>query len=262
MSGPISGPMSSPQAVIASAQFRPCIVIPYYDHEGAIGSLVERLRPNQLCCWIVDDGSSESAAQMVDSLAAAEDGWLRVLRLPHNQGKGSAVHAGCQAAVAAGYTHALQIDADGQHDAADVPRLLAAAAADPAAVVTGVPRYDESIPRIRYYGRYLTHALVWLHTLSFDLVDTMCGFRVYPLIPALQLWRREPVGHRMDFDTEMLVRLYWSGLRVINVPTRVTYPEDGVSHFRYLRDNARMIWLHLRLFAGMLRRLSRRRAGP
>lgn len=242
--------------------FRPCIVIPYYNHEGAIGDLIERLRPNRLSCWIVDDGSSIEAARVVDALAAAEDGWLRVLRLPHNQGKGSAVHAGCEAAVAAGYTHAVQIDADGQHDAADVPRLLAAAAADPAAVVTGVPRYDETIPRIRYYGRYLTHALVWLHTRSFDLVDTMCGFRVYPLLPALQLWRRELVGHRMDFDTEMLVRLYWSGLHVINVPTRVTYPQDGVSHFRYLRDNARMVWLHLRLFAGMLRRLPRRRARP
>ncbi len=244
------------------AVFRPCIVIPYYDHEGAIGGLVERLRPNKLICWIVDDGSGIEAACVVDKLAAAEDGWLHVLRLPHNQGKGSAVRAGCEAAVAAGYTHALQIDADGQHDTADVPRLLATAAADPAAVVTGVPRYDDSIPWIRYYGRYLTHALVWLHTLSFDLVDTMCGFRVYPLTPTLQLWRREPVGHRMDFDTEMLVRLYWSGLRVISIPTRVTYPEDGVSHFRYLRDNARMVWLHLRLFAGMLRRLPRRWVRP
>ncbi len=244
------------------AVFRPCIVIPYYDHEGAIGGLVERLRPNKLICWIVDDGSGIEAACVADKLAAAEDGWLHVLRLPHNQGKGSAVRAGCEAAAAAGYTHALQIDADGQHDTADVPRLLATAAADPAAVVIGVPRYDDSIPWIRYYGRYLTHALVWLHTLSFDLVDTMCGFRVYPLTPTLQLWRREPVGHRMDFDTEMLVRLYWSGLRVISVPTRVTYPEDGVSHFRYLRDNARMVWLHLRLFAGMLRRLPRRWVRP
>lgn len=235
--------------------FRPCIVIPYYDHEDAIGDLIGRLRPNKLSCWIVDDGSSPEAARVVDALAAAEDGWLHVLRLPRNQGKGSAVHAGCAAAMAAGYTHALQIDADGQHDAADVPRLLAAAAADPAAVVTGIPRYDDSIPWLRYYGRYLTHALVWLYTLSFDLVDTMCGFRVYPLQPTLHMWQCEPVGRRMDFDTEMLVRLYWSGLRVINVPTRVTYPADGVSHFRYLRDNARMVWLHLRLFAGMLRRL-------
>lgn len=238
--------------------FRPCIVIPYYDHEGAIGGLVERLRPHGMTCWIVDDGSHATAAAAVDRLAAAENGWLRVLRLPANRGKGVAVHAGCEAAAAAGFTHAVQIDADGQHDAADVPRLLAAAAADPDAVVTGVPRYDDSIPWVRYYGRYLTHALVWLHTLSFELVDTMCGFRVYPLASTLRLWAREPVGERMDFDTEILVRLYWSGLRVVNVPTRVTYPADGVSHFRYLQDNARMVWLHLRLFAGMLRRLPMR----
>jgi len=243
------------------AAFSPCIVIPYFDHEGAIGALIARLRPHRLPCWIVDDGSHAVAAAAVDRLAAVEDGWLRVLRLPHNQGKGAAVHAGCAAAAAAGHSHAVQIDADGQHDAADVPRLLAAAAAEPAAVVTGVPRYDDSIPWIRYYGRYLTHALVWLHTLSFDLVDTMCGFRVYPLAPTLRLWAQEPVGQRMDFDTEILVRLYWSGLRVVNVPTHVTYPADGVSHFRYLQDNVRMVWLHLRLFAGMLRRLPRRALG-
>lgn len=239
----------------ASAAFRPCIVIPFYRHERAIGQLLQRLRGYGLVCWIVDDGSGGAAAQVVAELAAAQSDWLELLVLRENQGKGAAVHAGCTAAAAAGYTHAVQIDADGQHEPADVPRLLEAAKSDLAAVVTGVPRYDESIPWVRYYGRWLTHVLVWVHTLSFDLIDSMCGFRVYPLEVALRVWESAAVGKHMDFDTEMLVRLYWAGTRVINVPTCVTYPADGTSHFRYISDNLRMVWLHFRLFGGMMLRV-------
>ncbi|HEU0198761.1 MAG TPA: glycosyltransferase family 2 protein [Nevskiaceae bacterium] len=230
---------------------RVCIVVPYFRHENAIAALLARLRGYGVPCWLVDDGSGGKAATTAADLAAQQSDWLRLLVLPHNCGKGAAVRAGCVAAAAAGYTHAIQIDADGQHDPQDLPLLVSAAERNPAAVVTGVPRYDESIPRLRYYGRYLTHALVWLYTWSFDLTDTMCGFRVYPLATALRIWETRPVGERMDFDTEMLVRLYWAGVPVINVPTSVTYPADGVSHFRYFRDNLRMIWLHLRLLAAM-----------
>lgn len=237
--------------------FKPGLVIPYYRHERAIGAMVERLRPHGLPLWIVDDGSGGEASRIVAEIARAEPDWLHLLALPVNGGKGGAVRAGCEAAFAAGCTHALQIDADGQHDTADVPKLLEFARQHPLAVVTGIPVYDASVPPLRYYGRYLTHALVWLHTLSFEIVDSMVGFRVYPLAPALELWRGGRVGRRMDFDTSIIVRLHWAGLRVISVPTRVTYPSDGVSHFDLLRDNLRMARLHLRLFAGMLWRLPR-----
>lgn len=241
-----------------AAGFHPCVVIPYFRHEGAIGDLLARLRPLGVPCWIVDDGSGGASAATVREIADAQPDWLHLRVLPENRGKGAAVHAGFIAAAGAGCSHALQIDADGQHDAEDVPRLLAMAAATPEAVIAGVPIYDRSIPSVRYYGRWLTHWLVWLQTGSRDLRDTMCGFRVYPLASTLRVWAREPVGTRMDFDTEILVRLYWAGLRVINVPTRVTYPADGVSHYRYVRDNLRMIWLHCRLLGGTLRRGARR----
>ncbi|GAC1629728.1 MAG: hypothetical protein NVS9B10_21340 [Nevskia sp.] len=235
--------------------FRPCVVIPYFRHERAISAMIERLRPHGLPLWIVDDGSGGDAARVVSELAACEPAWLRLIVLPVNAGKGAAVRAGCEAAFAAGYTHALQIDADGQHDTDDVPKLIDLARAQPDAVVTGIPVYDGSVPRHRFYGRYLTHALVWLHTLSFEIIDSMVGFRVYPLDAALELWRGEGVGQRMDFDTSIIVGLHWAGLRVVSVPTRVTYPSDGVSHFDLVRDNLRMIKLHLRLFGGMLLRL-------
>jgi glycosyltransferase involved in cell wall biosynthesis len=236
------------------AAFSAAIVVPYYRHERAIGAQIARLRPFGLPCWIVDDGSGGEASVTAAALAAREPHWLRLIALPRNQGKGAAVRAGCEAAAAAGHSHAVQIDADGQHTAEDLPQLLAAARRAPDAVVTGIPVYDASVPKIRFYGRYLTHAMVWLETLSFEIADSMCGFRVYPLAAALALWRDGQVGRRMDFDTDMLVRLHWRGLRVLSVPTRVHYPADGVSHFHYFRDNLRMTRLHLRLLCGMLLR--------
>lgn len=233
---------------------RAVVIIPFYRHERAIAATVAAIKACGLPCILVDDGSGAAAWPVLEHLAAQERAWLTLLRLPVNQGKGAAVMAGMQAAADAGYSHALQIDADGQHDIGDVPRLLAAAAAEPSALITGVPRYDASVPRARLYGRYLTHAWVWLHTLSLQIRDSMCGFRVYPIAPALAVWRRMRWGRRMDFDTEILVRLYWSGVPVIGLPTRVTYPADGVSHFDLLRDNLRIAWMHTRLFLGMLAR--------
>jgi glycosyltransferase involved in cell wall biosynthesis len=245
--------------------FSACLVIPFYRHEHAIGALLDRLQPHGLHCFIVDDGSGGESSRIVAEVTAQHAGWVTLVVLPQNRGKGAAVHAGCEAGFAAGFSHAVQIDADGQHDTDDLPKLVDIAREHPQAVVTGIPVYDDSVPRHRFYGRYVTHVLVWLHTLSLEIVDSMCGFRVYPLESALALWAREAVGQRMDFDTDIIVRLYWSGVRVISVPTRVTYPSDGVSHYDLLRDNVRFARLHVRLFGGMLRRvpgwlLRRRRA--
>ena len=236
---------------------KPAIVVPFYNHERAIAGTVASLRPYRLHCWIVDDGSDPRCRPVLEQLEQLEDGWLTVLYLAPNQGKGHAVMSGMRAAAAAGYSHGVQIDADGQHDASALQRLLEEAARHPAAVITGVPVYDASVPKSRLYGRYLTHLWVWINTLSFEIRDSMCGFRVYPLQPALRVWDEQRVGGRMQFDTEILVRLFWQGVRVISVPTRVSYPADGVSHFDLWRDNLRITAMHTRLLFGMLRRLPR-----
>mgnify|MGYP001552505886 CR=1 FL=1 len=240
-----------------AAAINPCIVVPFYNHEHAIAATVAALRPLGLCCWLVDDGSAAQCAPVLDALAASDAAWLQLIRYQPNQGKGHAVMIGCAAAYAAGHTHAVQVDADGQHDAADIPKLLALAAGNPQALVTGVPVYDASVPRGRLYGRYITHFWVWLHTWSLQIQDSMCGFRVYPLRESLALWNSERIGQRMDFDTDIMVRLWWRGTPVLSLPTRVTYPTDGVSHFHMLRDNLRISWMHTRLFCGMLLRLPR-----
>lgn len=129
--------------------------------------------------------------------------------------------------------------------------------AHPEAVICGIPAYDASVPKARLYGRYATHIWVWINTLSLHLRDTMCGFRVYPLPPVLRLIGEETIGRRMDFDTEVMVRLYWRQLPVEHLATRVTYPSDGVSHFDVWRDNVRISRMHTRLFFGMLWRAPR-----
>lgn len=229
-----------------------CIVIPYYNHGGAIGQVIAALRPLGLPCRIVDDGSDAPSQQALEQAIERERDWITVQRLPKNRGKGAAVRAGCEAAFAEGFTHAVQIDADGQHRVEDVPRLLEIARQRPDALVSGQAVYDESVPRARLYGRYITHLWVWINTLSFEIKDSMCGLRVYPLAAACKVWRTQYVGHRMDFDTEIMVRLSWRGVPIVSVPTRVTYPADGVSHFRMLTDNVFISLMHARLLLGML----------
>ena len=228
-----------------------CIVIPIYDHGATIRRLVASLDGYGLPIYVVDDGSGPATQA---ELARVREGFprVRLARLARNSGKGAAVVHGMRQAIADGMTHALQIDADGQHDPADVPRFLERSRARPGAVICGQAQFDASIPKARFYGRYLTHFCVWLETLSFDIQDSMCGFRLYPLEALRPLIERGVIPPRMDYDTAVLVRLYWRGVPVEQVPTRVAYPPGGLSHFRMLRDNLRLIRMHALLIAGMV----------
>jgi glycosyltransferase involved in cell wall biosynthesis len=192
---------------------------------------------------------------MLDALVAGAPTHITLIRHPVNRGKGSAVLTGVRYAVQAGYTHALQIDADGQHQVADIPRFLEQAATHPQALIVGCAKYGATVPLGRFCARYLNHVWVWINTLSLQIKDSMCGFRVYPLAPVIALDQRQKLGERMNFDTEVLVRLYWDGLEMINVPTPVSYPSDGVSHFRLVLDNLLITRMHTILFFGMLLRL-------
>ena len=235
--------------------FKPCIVVPVYNHEHAIGAVLAGLLRHDVPCMLVDDGSSAECAAVLDALALANPDRVTLVRLATNQGKGAAVLSGFRRAAALGFSHVLQIDADGQHRTDDVPKFLAQARAHPEAIIAGHPVYDESVPKARLYGRYATHVWVWINTLSFDIKDSMCGFRVYPVAPVNALAARHAIGARMNFDTDILVRLFWDGLQVVNLPTRVSYPADGVSHFRVWRDNVLITWMHTVLFFGMLPRI-------
>jgi glycosyltransferase involved in cell wall biosynthesis len=235
--------------------FKPCILIPVYDHEHAIGAVLQAVLPHGLPCILVDDGSKPACAAVLDRLAAATPDQVLLERHTHNQGKGAAVITGFKRAAREGFSHALQVDADGQHNTADIARFLAAGSAAPGAIIAGCPVFDDSVPRLRLYARYLTHVWVWINTLSLAIRDSMCGFRVYPVAPVLALAARRRLGQRMNFDTEILVRLYWDGVDIVNLPTRVGYPADGVSHFKAWTDNVLITRMHVDLFFGMLPRI-------
>ena len=230
-------------------------VIPCYNHPQTIGFMVDAVCARGLDVVVVDDGSDAVCAQVLDELATLHGAAMNLVRLVQNQGKGGAMMAGLRQALALGYTHALQIDADGQHDVADIPKFLAASSQQPQAVICGEPVYDASVPKARFYGRYATHIWVWINTLSLDIRDSMCGFRVYPLAPVVQLIDQVSLGRRMDFDTELLVRLHWRGIPMVSLPTRVSYPLDGISHFKLWWDNVLISHMHARLLLGMLLRL-------
>jgi glycosyltransferase involved in cell wall biosynthesis len=235
--------------------FRPAVLIPVFDHELAIGSTLDEVLNHDYPVMMVDDGSGDSCRDILVELCARYPERVRLIRLEKNGGKGAAVKAGFNALLAEGFSHAVQIDADGQHDIADLPLFLETAAENSQALVTGYPVFDADIPRARFYGRYLTHVWVWINTLSFAIRDTMCGFRVYPLAAVVEMLKQETCGNRMDFDPEVIVRWYWRGGKVINLPTRVGYPIDGVSHFDVCKDNLLISLMHARLFFGMLYRL-------
>jgi glycosyltransferase involved in cell wall biosynthesis len=234
----------------------PCVLIPIYNHKDTIEAVLASLEPLVLPCIIVDDGS-DGATQQVLASATTRYPWTHLLRQTPNAGKGAALTIGFRHAEAMGYTHVVQIDADGQHHCGDIQRFLEAAAANPDALILGKPLFGDDVPSSRYFGRKLSVWCARAETLSCAIGDPLFGFRVYPLAATVAVGRRCRLGSRMDFDPEIAVRLYWAGVPIHNLETPVRYPPGGVSHFRLLRDNVRISWMHTRLLIGMVFRLPR-----
>jgi len=230
-----------------------CLLIPIFDHGEQIRGVLDSLAHYDLPCLVVDDGSGPATRAVLD--AAEKDlPWVDVHHRDRNGGRGAALATGYRWASRRGYSHAIQLDADGQHDAADVPSFLEAIAADPHALILGSPIFDASAPKSRLYGRQLSRAMVWLATLSFDVSDPLCGFRAVPLAPTVALIDSAPLGDHMEFDPNLVIRLHWRRVAVRNVPTQVVYDPDSPSHFDMLRDNARMSGVYTAALGGMILR--------
>lgn len=229
-----------------------CLVIPVFNHEGAIGLVVKQIKKFGLHCFLINDASSVECSDHLRDIALQESDWVTLFERKENGGKGAAVIDGFKLAISKQYTHAIQVDADGQHKLEDIYRFLDASQQAPEALVIGQPLFDKSVPKKRLYGRQLTNLWIWINTLSFSIEDGMCGFRCYPLAAVETLITSVSIGQRMDFDIEIVVRLYWQGVEIINLPTEVQYPIDGVSHFKMLQDNLLISRKHTQLFFGML----------
>ena len=233
------------------------VLIPSYNPGTQVYATVRAARDQWTPVWVVVDGSSDGTADGLQEMAARDPG-LRVLLLPKNGGKGAAVLHGLDAAAAAGYTHALTMDSDGQHPADLIPSFMAASQQNPAAMILGKPVFDADAPALRVQGRKISNGWANLETLWAGIGDSLYGFRVYPIEPLRQVMRGQRWMRRFDFDPEAVVRLCWRGVRPLNLPAPVKYlaaSEGGVSHFNYLRDNTLLTWMHIRLMLGFMLRL-------
>ena len=233
------------------------VLIPSYNTGAKVFETVRAARAQWCPVWVVVDGSTDGSTQGLRDMAAADPG-LQLIVLPHNSGKGAAVLRGLQAARDAGFTHALTMDADGQHPAALIPAFMQASTQRRDAMVLGRPVFDASAPLLRVRGRRVSNWWTNLETLGAGIGDSLYGFRVYPVAPLIAVMRGQPWMRRFDFDTEAVVRLAWRGITPLNLPAPVKYltlEEGGVSHFRYGRDNLLLTWMHLRLMLEFALRL-------
>jgi glycosyltransferase involved in cell wall biosynthesis len=235
------------------------VIIPSYN---AGGKLAETVRQALVCwqpVWVVMDGSTDGSAAALEKIGVVGTG-LRILTLEQNSGKGAAVLHALLTASREGFTHALVLDADGQHSAADIPRFMSVSQKNPAAMILGVPQFAADAPASRRHGRRVGNWWANLETLWGGIEDSLFGFRVYPIQESVRTLQGTRGARRFDFDTELAVRLFWAGVEPINLLAPVQYfksTEGGTSHFHYLRDNLLLIRRHTLLVLEMLPQLKR-----
>lgn len=231
---------------------QPCLVIlPSYNSGDQLPLTMRAAR--QFCnpVWAVVDGSTDGSAEAARRLG--DDGY-RVISLEKNSGKGGAVLAAFREAADAGFSHAIVMDADGQHPAEAIPQFLELSAENPGHLIAGVPIFGPDAPAERVKGRCVGNFFACLETGWHGVSDSLFGFRLYPVKPSLKILESTKSARRFDFDTVLAVRLLWAGVPVINVPVPVRYPpraEGGVTHFRYVRDNILLSAAHVRLCSEM-----------
>lgn len=229
-------------------------IIPVYRHSRTACLIAQQLAATGLPVILIDDGNTEEERIILEECAKNITGVI-LIRLEKNSGKGVAVIRGIQKADELGLTHVLQMDADGQHDIGKVKFFLEESERNPGKVICGCPEFDSTVPKNRLTGRKISTFWAAVTTLSTELKDVLCGFRVYPVNAASKIFKNILIDNRMGFDPEIIVRLYWKNVRPVFHPIKVIYPEGGISNFNMVRDNIRISWTFTRLFIGMLLRL-------
>lgn len=226
-----------------------CAIVPCYRHASTLDSVLSRLAKYRLPVIVVDDGNDIENATIIEQTVHSHNlANERVTLLKHeiNQGKGGSVTTGLKYAYKAGFTHAIQVDSDGQHCIEDIDQILKLSKDNEDCVISGIPVYDANAPRARVIGRKITNFFVHVETLSSMIKDAMIGFRVYPLEKTVSVINKSHIGSRMNFDIEVLVRLVWNGVRVKFFETKVDYPKGGISNFKPI-DNVKISLMHTKL---------------
>jgi len=230
------------------------VLIPSYNSGPRLLSTVREVLRTGYPLWVIVDGSTDQSFAPVLAMTPSEPN-LKVVFRESNGGKGAAVLTGAIAAVQAGFTHALVMDSDGQHPVDHIEPFMQTSRAHPNALILGTPIFGPEVPKERLHGRKLSVGLVNFETCGGGIDDPLFGFRIYPLASFIEVMRRMTFGRGFDFDPEVAVKLFWAGVPTVNLPAPCRYlskADGGVSHFHYLRDNVKMIWLHTRLIAQFL----------
>ncbi len=212
-----------------------CVIIPTYNNAGTVRQVINDVL--QYCSQIivVNDGCTDQTGKILKTLPAS----ITVVSYERNRGKGHALVTGFRKAQDMGFTHAITIDADGQHFADDIPHLIEALDHNEGAIIVGTRNLTEkNMPRQNTFANRFSNFWFRLQT-GIDLQDTQSGYRLYTLssLRGLNL-----ITSRYEAELELLVYAAWAGTQIVSVPVKVYYPpaEERVSHFRPVYDFARI----------------------
>jgi glycosyltransferase involved in cell wall biosynthesis len=225
------------------SEFNPCIIIPCFKHSKLLLENMDSILEHNIPTIVVDDGSPDGDL-LSEGLKSKN---ITLLKLAENIGKGGAIIHGLKKALELNFTHAIQVDADSQHNYNDIPKFILEASAYPEDLILGTPIFDDTAPKERIYGRKISTLLIAFETLSNQAHDVLFGFRVYPLKQTLNALNKFSINFRMGFDAQIIVYLLWSGINIKNIKSQVKYDPSINSNFRYFEDNLSFIAMHIRL---------------
>jgi glycosyltransferase involved in cell wall biosynthesis len=225
-----------------------CVIIPVYNSENHIADVVESVLQYIDIVIVVDDGSTDGTCETIrhcgldpqshetgDCGLRRNDGVISLISYPQNRGKGFALMQGFQKAMQLGCTHAISMDADGQHLASDIPAMIEKAKENPDALIVGARKFDNpNMPSGNRFANRFSNFWFTFQTAQ-KLQDTQTGFRVYPLhkMGKIHLFTK-----RYEAELELLVRCAWRNIKLVAQPVDVFYPpvNERLSHFRKGRD--------------------------
>jgi glycosyltransferase involved in cell wall biosynthesis len=233
------------------------LVMPTYNTGEPVTGIVQEALVYWKPVWVVVDGSDDGTDKLLKAMAHREPN-LRVLVSKERRGKGAAVLHALDLATKKGYTHVLCMDADGQHPAAKIRDFMGASFAQPEAMILAAPVFDAATSRWMIFMRRLAGLFTKILTLGADVKDAFCGFRLVPLEKLRAIMHQTNHARGYDFDAETAVRLIWSGVRPVNLPTpiRAVAVEGAVaSHYEAGKDSLRLVGMYLRLSGAFFKKL-------
>jgi glycosyltransferase involved in cell wall biosynthesis len=207
---------------------RIAVVIPVYNHGRTVADVVRRACEWNLPVFVVDDGSTDDSYANVESLPG-----IRILRHPHNKGKGAALILGMTAAAEVA-DWAICLDADGQHHPEQIGVFISAVSTGRRHIVVGSRSGMTSAPWTSRFGRKFSN--FWVRASGGPaLTDSQSGFRMYPLPEVIRLKTR---ARRYQYEVEVLAKANWAGIATVEVPVRATYDPQvpRISHFKPWHD--------------------------